>query len=83
MASTADQNTTITNGAASWIPEGYVAIMGPDQQRYVVPDFCVPALHQTLDGYRKKDALQVFKATGSVSTNDLLDLTRGGRHADH
>ena len=54
---------------APWIPEGYVLVTGPDEQPYVVPEFCVPALHHIFDGYRKKDQLQVFKASGSVSNN--------------
>ncbi|KAF8811076.1 hypothetical protein BYT27DRAFT_7018481, partial [Phlegmacium glaucopus] len=40
------------------IPEGYVVIIGPDEERYVVPQFMVPALHQMFDGYRKKADLE-------------------------
>lgn len=29
---------------APWIPEGYVLVTGPDDQTYVMPEFCVPAL---------------------------------------
>ena len=34
----------------TWIPEGYVLVTGPDEQPYVVPEFCVPALHHIFDG---------------------------------
>ena len=48
-------------------PDGYVTVMGPDDQRYLVPEFMVPALHQTFEGYRKKRDLEVFSAAGAVS----------------
>jgi hypothetical protein len=54
-------------GDTTGIPEGYVVIIGPDEERYVVPQFMVPALHQMFDGYRKKADLEVFKCPGSVS----------------
>jgi hypothetical protein len=52
---------------ANWIPEGYAIILRPDGQRYVVPEFAIPALSQIFDGYRKKVELDVFKAAGTVS----------------
>ena len=51
----------------SWIPEGYVVVRGPDGQRYVVPEFCVSALHQILDGLGEKKKLEVDKFAGTVS----------------
>jgi hypothetical protein len=49
------------------IPEGYIIIDGPDDQKYVVPEFMVPALHQVFDGYRKKLDLDAFRRAGAVS----------------
>jgi hypothetical protein len=67
---------------APWIPEGYVLVTGPDEQPYVVPEFCVPALHHIFDGYRKKDQLQVVKASGSVSSNTGSIFSLYCRYAD-
>jgi hypothetical protein len=51
----------------TWIPEGYVRVTGPDGDNYVVPEFMVPALHQTCESYKKKRDLDAFNAAGSVS----------------
>jgi hypothetical protein len=51
----------------SWVPEGYVAVMGPDNIQYVVPEFFTPALQQTLDGLLEKEKLDIRKASGTVS----------------
>jgi hypothetical protein len=50
-----------------WIPDGFVLINGPDNERYVVPEYMVPALHQTFDAKKKKEELDVCNAMGSVS----------------
>ena len=74
-------NTTNENpvtDTSSWIPEGYVVIMAPDNQHYVVPEFFVLALHQKFDGYWKKEKLEVFSAARSVSR--IFSLT--ARHAN-
>jgi len=54
-------------GDHSWIPEGYVTVAGPDGNNYIVPEFMVPTLHQSFEGYRKKVDLGVNTAAGSVS----------------
>jgi hypothetical protein len=51
----------------SFPPDGYVTVMGPDEQCYLVPEFMVLALHQTFEGYYKKRDLEVFSAAGAVS----------------
>jgi hypothetical protein len=50
-----------------WIPQGYVEVIGPDDQHYILPEFMVPALHDIFGGHRLKEDLGVFKAAGSVS----------------
>ena len=30
----------------SWIPEGYVLLLGPDNEKYLVPDFMVDSIDQ-------------------------------------
>ena len=71
MAPNADLNIkTGPTGEESdidWIPEGYVRVFGPDNQFYVVPDFMVPALHQTFDGYRNKSNLSVHAVAGQAN----------------
>ena len=67
-----DFTTDNSNASYSWVPEGYVVIIGKDDQRYVVPSFFVPFFHQIFDGYWKKEELQVFKGAGNVSTNHFL-----------
>jgi hypothetical protein len=52
---------------SSWIPEGYLAVNGPNNQCYVVPDFFVAALHQNLDAQQEKCFFDFGKAAGTVS----------------
>lgn len=49
------------------VPDGYIIINGPDNQKFLVPEFMVPALQQNLDANQKKQDLDVFQAAGSVS----------------
>ena len=51
----------------NWIPEGYTTWISPDRQNFVVPDFMVPALHHSFEGYRIKHELNAINAAGSVS----------------
>jgi hypothetical protein len=53
----------------SWIPEGFSSVMGPENNRYVVPDFFVPALQVSLNGQMKKDKMNIENTDGSVSNN--------------
>ena len=67
------QSTPSKNeGKKSWIPEGYVTVAGPDGQNYIVPEFMVPTLHHSFEGYRKKVDFGVHNAAGSVSIAFLL-----------
>ena len=59
-----------------WVPEGFVAILGPDNQHYVVPEFMVPALHQILDVNEEKKKIPIGKAAGTVSTFPIFVLGR-------
>lgn len=57
----------IVEDTPTWIPEGYVVVKGPDDQRYLIRQFMEPALHQTLDANVKKSEMSLDKAEGSVS----------------
>jgi hypothetical protein len=48
------------------IPDGFIVISGPDGQRYLVPEFLVSDLNQTILGQMQKKYLGVEKASGSV-----------------
>ena len=52
----------------TWIPEGYVQIVGPDNKKYILPEFMVPALGQDYHSAKRKEDLKTFKAPGTVST---------------
>jgi hypothetical protein len=51
----------------TWIPEGFLEVDGPDKRIYVVPEFMVPALQQDYNANKKKEDLNAFQASGSVS----------------
>jgi hypothetical protein len=48
------------------IPDGFTVIFGPDGQRYLVPEFLVSDMNQTILGQMQKKDLGVEKASGSV-----------------
>ena len=75
MASTSENNSDEGN---PWVPEGYVVIIGPNDNRYVVPEFCAADFKQKIDEDQKKKEMEVFKAAGSVSPSyHSLYLIRG------
>ena len=49
----------------TWIPEGFVLVIGPDNQKYIVPEYAVPDLEQNY--LSKKKELRATNAQGSVS----------------
>jgi hypothetical protein len=65
MSSNHDDDTT-------WIPEGYVKVVGLNNNCFVVPQFFLPALDQILVGQREKKNLNIEKAAGSVSLYPAL-----------
>jgi hypothetical protein len=56
-----------TMPSSNIIPEGYIVIVGSDGEKYVVPEFMVPAFHQMFDSYRKKLDIDAFRRAGAVS----------------
>ena len=76
MSSTTDNNLSPIETEPTWIPEGYVVVMGPDGKEYVVPEFFIPALQQNLEGNEKKGKLEIDKAAGTVSTFQLSEILR-------
>lgn len=57
----------------SWIPEGYVLLLGPDDEKYVVPEFMVPALNQDYHSKNVKEDLKVSSSKGTVSIPFLIE----------
>ena len=55
-----------------WILKGFMQIDGPDNRQYIVPEFMFLALEQQCDAYQKKQDLDAYGASGSVSTIHIL-----------
>ena len=51
--------------AANWIPEGFVLLIGPDEEKYIVPEFLVDSIDQDYYSYKNKNKLS--GAPGTVS----------------
>ena len=51
----------------TWVPEGFVLVMGPNNQKYVVPEYCVPDLDQKYLSNKKKENSNANNAQGTVS----------------
>ncbi|KAF8797513.1 hypothetical protein BYT27DRAFT_7265656 [Phlegmacium glaucopus] len=71
----------VQNSENPWIPEGCVTVVGPNDQRYLVPAFMLPAMHQLFDGHRKKEELKAFGASGTVHqfASQLFDIIGEGK----
>ena len=63
----------------SWIPEGYMLLVGPDDEKYLVPDFMVDSIDQDYHSIVKKKELKAYSAPGTVS--HILQL--GGQDVQH
>jgi hypothetical protein len=50
-----------------WNAEGFVVLIGPDNSKYLVPDFLVDSLQQSYQSYFKKKELRASSAAGTVS----------------
>jgi hypothetical protein len=57
------------NTVESWIPDGFVLLTGPDNEKYIAPEFMVPVLDQEYNAKEKKRNLRASSAQGSVSTH--------------
>lgn len=51
----------------TWVPEGYVLTIGPNNQKYIVPEYCLPDLDQIYLSDKKKEELNASNAEGTVS----------------
>lgn len=59
------------------IPDGFVMVLGPANERYIIPDFFKPALYQLLDSFREKQDLEIEKEEGTVSVFLFLYFSFG------
>jgi len=50
-----------------WIPEGFILVKGPDDEKYLVPEFMVQEMEQQFYSNKKKEDLNAFKLSGTVS----------------
>ncbi len=58
-----DHSSTVISN----IPDGYTVGTRPDGQKYLVPQYMVPALDHAFASYRNKAELKVSDASGGVS----------------
>ena len=59
-----NSNTTNSQANETWVPDGFVQVIGPDNQMYVVPELDLDQIHLS---NKKKDELSVSNAQGTVS----------------
>ena len=71
MTSNATSNVCNKN-KNDWIPDGFVLVKGPDDEKYLVPEFMVQALDQDFHSNKKKELLNAFKFSGTVSYSAKL-----------
>lgn len=50
-----------------WIPAGFAVIVGPENHRYIVPKYMVPAIEHQFRGEENKVDMNAIGAAGSVS----------------
>ncbi|KAF8958982.1 hypothetical protein BDZ97DRAFT_1923293 [Flammula alnicola] len=62
------------------IPDGFAALVTPDGDRYIVPEFMIPATQQAFGAYRKQVELDVVNENGCVHWPSV-DLTDTGNNA--
>lgn len=51
----------------NWIPDGFVLLIGPDDEKYIVPEFLVDSLDQDYYTMKEKKKLSAHTAQGTVS----------------
>jgi hypothetical protein len=62
------------NNDESWIPEGFVQLTGPNDEKYIMPEFMVPALDQDYKSHCKGVELKAWSAKGTVSPHSRICL---------
>jgi len=51
----------------TWIPEGFVRVIGPNNEKYIMPEFMIPAIDQVYLADLKREKLNANNAQGIVS----------------
>jgi hypothetical protein len=51
----------------TWIPDGFVELIGPNDEKYILPEFMLPALDQDYKSDCKKVELKASSGKGTVS----------------
>ena len=62
-----DNTESHTQDDTSWTPEGFVEVIGPNGQHYLVPEFYAPALQNDIDRSEEKKKMAIEKGAGTVS----------------
>ncbi|KAH9484636.1 hypothetical protein JR316_0004118 [Psilocybe cubensis] len=83
-------STTTTNSQPPHVfmspaPEGYIVMLAPDEQKYMVPLHLVPDLQHAFESYRHKMRLGVPQASSSVQQADpnVVEYTLDEGHSSH
>ena len=56
-----DNTESHIKGDTSWMPEGFVEVIGPNGQHYLVPDFYALALQNDIDRSEEKKRWKLKK----------------------
>jgi len=84
-----DSNTSSSNLPIKnqWIPEGYLLVNGPDNEKFIVPEFLLPLLEQDYQSEELLERYSVTSAPGTVSIDTrqwypalIIPGTRYTRH---
>jgi hypothetical protein len=67
--STSSAPTTSTR-----IPDGFTLIVKPDGEKYIVPEFLIPATNEAYDCYQKRMEMDLDHELSGVSTKFLVWL---------
>jgi len=67
MQSTSKTSSHIAINQDDWIPDGFIAIIGPNNEKYIVPEFMFKQLDQDYHTKTRNDELGTFMAPGVVS----------------
>ena len=67
MQSTSKTSSHIVINQGDWIPDGFVTIIGPNNEKYIVPEFMINKLNQDYHTKMRKVKLGVSMAPGVVS----------------
>ena len=70
MQSTNESTSTVwvpIHDGDSWVPDGFVLVIGPDKKRYILPEFMLPDLDLKFNARKRAKEINASNAAGTVS----------------